>query len=1509
MATAFELLGKVDVDVGAAESKIRGLGGHLLDIGKSAAGFALGAGIAKLPGLLTGAAEAAAADAASMGNLQQAIANVSGSYDQYAGRVDQAIAKGQALAFSDDSVREALGSLTSSTGSTEEALSRLGTVQDFARAKNMDLGAAAKLFGKVTDENVTALKRYGLTVEKGATAQDLFNEADRRFGGQAARFAESDAGKLARVRDQWGELQETIGAKVLPVMANVTSALLERVFPAAVALAGQMDGPLKTAFEGVQSVAGRVIGPLHALGGFLSGALMTAWVAVRDGVVTFKQALSGNWTNSDQVTTLHRVLGELGNTIRSVAVPAWEALQKILPLVAGHFDTILAVIRILTTLAGGPVGAVLKGMIDGFGEHGLSGILPGAESGLRKFLGALQDLASLALGALQAIDWGALLGDVAGLAGTAATALADLFVGIDWGAILGDAAGLAAAAALWIASAFGAIDWTSLAGTLAGFLGAAWGALTDAATWIFQWITSGLGAIDWIGLATTLAGWLGAAWGALTDAAVWVYQWITSGLGAIDWTGLATSLANYLGVAWSALTDAATWVYAWISTGLASVDWAGIASQISTGLSGAMSALQGAADSGGILSSLGLDTIGEAIQPLIDALGPAISNLSAAFGSWREGIQGVVDAFKGLDLSAILPALQTLGTVIGAVLVVAITALTLAVRGSAEIFQILAPLLANVIVGAINTVAGTINLLVAVIGGLAKIVNDVIHGDFSAAWDDAKQMVQGAVDAITQIMGGLPAVLGQLALDILSAIVGGLASLAVDAGQAFLDLATAAGTALGGLVTDAGTKAGEILSGIVSGLATLAVDGAKAFLDLEVEGLRILGNLVIEAGTKAVDIVTGIVTALINGVTSAISAVTGIKDGIIGVFSDAVSWLTSAGGEVIQGLVNGMSGLVQWAIDQVVGFAGSIKDGAVDAFKGAFGISSPSRLFADEIGAPLIQGLVQGVTEASGMIPPALQSVADLILATANATLNAQHATFAYQGDALAKALVDGIIAGAASAGDAVAYVGDEVGLALAKMQQDLAGQVDLARIAGADPDSIAKLQTQLDATTNLLNQWAASLGITVTEALDMAGQAPLIEASWTDLLSNLDGIISGDYQKTLADAFETLKSQLAFAVQAGAPQSIIDGLTAGLAAKEAEIKQAAAAYSEAAAAGLVSEDALAGWEDAITNLGGILDGSLKDQLTTAAQQAKDQLAFAVAADWPPEVVAALQKAYAEASAKLADASEQMSIAAAAGLLTPEAQAKWNQASGALASIPLDKLQATLPKLKDFGVSLIGQIADGVTAGSIDLKGALGTLNAMVAASMSDLDESNDLTIDSLIAKLRELEGEYEQQLAQAILDGTDPSGAEANLATLEALLGGLAPALDATNQRLAEMGGYLNGIAMAVGNIASGAKSLYDALNNMSPDDGDLSHDPPGGLSHGPAPTPPPPAAASFGTTAPMVNGTYTPPSAAAGSAPVSPTHQTINVWMDQRMVGQAAGQWLTSASVLDLDLTGAHA
>lgn len=184
-----------------------------------AAGGALVVGLKK-------SADAAIEAEKSQSRLETQLKASGTSYAAHAKQIDEVIAKTSKLAAVDDEdLQDALSNLVRSTGDVDKSLKLLGLTTDLARAKNLDLEKAAQLVGRVANGNVTALSRYGVTIDKNATSQEALAAAQQKFAGQAAAYGRTSAGSLDRIGIATENLQERIGSALLPVVARLANGL------------------------------------------------------------------------------------------------------------------------------------------------------------------------------------------------------------------------------------------------------------------------------------------------------------------------------------------------------------------------------------------------------------------------------------------------------------------------------------------------------------------------------------------------------------------------------------------------------------------------------------------------------------------------------------------------------------------------------------------------------------------------------------------------------------------------------------------------------------------------------------------------------------------------------------------------------------------------------------------------------------------------------------------------------------------------------------------------------------------------------------------------------------------------------------------------------------------------------------------------------------------------------------------------------------------------------------
>lgn len=118
------------------------------------------------------------------------------------------------------------------------------------------------------------------------------------------------------------------------------------------------------------------------------------------------------------------------------------------------------------------------------------------------------------------------------------------------------------------------------------------------------------------------------------------------------------------------------------------------------------------------------------------------------------------------------------------------------------------------------------------------------------------------------------------------------------------------------------------------------------------------------------------VVSIFNNVRSAIeSAINSTLSWLRGVGS----WFVSVGEAIIHGIVSG----VESAAGALFGSLYSLAKSALSAARGAIKSGSPSRLFADEVGEPITQGIAQGVLAAHPVLISAMQSTAGAALSAA----------------------------------------------------------------------------------------------------------------------------------------------------------------------------------------------------------------------------------------------------------------------------------------------------------------------------------------------------------------------------------------------------------------------------------------------------------------------------------------------------------------------------------------------
>jgi phage-related protein len=114
------------------------------------------------------------------------------------------------------------------------------------------------------------------------------------------------------------------------------------------------------------------------------------------------------------------------------------------------------------------------------------------------------------------------------------------------------------------------------------------------------------------------------------------------------------------------------------------------------------------------------------------------------------------------------------------------------------------------------------------------------------------------------------------------------------------------------------------------------------------------------------------------------SITTEVISRIVGMISAMPDQIAGVGGNIIQGIVNG----IENAKGQLYDMLRDIAHDALQAAKDALGISSPSKLFAIQVGAPIAQGIAQGMAGSAPLVYQSAQNTAGAALSGGRSIAN-----------------------------------------------------------------------------------------------------------------------------------------------------------------------------------------------------------------------------------------------------------------------------------------------------------------------------------------------------------------------------------------------------------------------------------------------------------------------------------------------------------------------------------------
>jgi len=282
------------------------------------------------------AVKAAVEDELSQKKLATALRNTTKATDKQVASVEDYIKKQQfAYGVSDTKLRPALANLARATGDVTKAQKLNNLAIDISAATGKDLEGVSIALGKAYGGNFTALKKLGVPLDENLIKTKDFEGITKKltdtFGGSAQANTETFAGQLEILKQRFGEIQEDIGAKLIPKLKT----LLENVILVAKGFSGEDKNGLSARARELKGDLGNT--GASSLGGTLKalsdsfGTLIAALSGDKAGEAstTIDDIASGVQHLANGINALASAYGKLGDFIKS------PGYQKALDLIFG----------------------------------------------------------------------------------------------------------------------------------------------------------------------------------------------------------------------------------------------------------------------------------------------------------------------------------------------------------------------------------------------------------------------------------------------------------------------------------------------------------------------------------------------------------------------------------------------------------------------------------------------------------------------------------------------------------------------------------------------------------------------------------------------------------------------------------------------------------------------------------------------------------------------------------------------------------------------------------------------------------------------------------------------------------------------------------------------------------------------------------------------------------------------------------------------------------------------
>ena len=284
-----------------------------------------------------------------------------------------------------------------------------------------------------------------------------------------------------------------------------------------------------------------------------------------------------------------------------------------------------------------------------------------------------------------------------------------------------------------------------------------------------------------------------------------------------------------------------------------------------------------------------------------------------------------------------------------------------------------------------STIANIKNQLTNALGpalrGIVDAFNAILSGE-EGGGASLGAALQQFFASIGELAPQVMEVGGQILSGIAQGIVAALPTLLTTGAQIIMQLASGILSAIPQMVSQLPQIITEFINYMSSEFPTILQEGTELFNNF-VDGLIgaipdmvaqlpevitafvgfITDNLpnILESG---VSILTNLIEGIIGAIPDLVAALPQIIDAIVTGIGDLMGNILDVGRSIVEGIWQGITNAGEWLVGKITGWF----DGVVGSVKRFLGINSPSRVFADQVGANMALGVGKGFADEIGVV-------------------------------------------------------------------------------------------------------------------------------------------------------------------------------------------------------------------------------------------------------------------------------------------------------------------------------------------------------------------------------------------------------------------------------------------------------------------------------------------------------------------------------------------------------------